>query len=165
LFSQCDSQWADDLMDTKTICQVGCLMSSTSMGLAGTSIPIESGSFLQIDATPKTLNAWLKNNGGYDGSNDLIESVVPNINPERIFWPDDGFHKTNDLSFETIKSYLDKGRIVIANVHSGSHFVLLTGYATDDEDTFTVNDPGYDVHFYSYSKDVVGYRIFDMTRS
>ena len=35
LFAQCDEKWADDLMDTKTICDVGCLMSSTAMGLAG----------------------------------------------------------------------------------------------------------------------------------
>lgn len=78
-------------MDTKTICQVGCLMSSTAMGLAGTSIPITDN----VDSTPKTLNEWLKNNGGYDGSNDLIESVVPDIDPDRIVWGDDAYHKTN----------------------------------------------------------------------
>jgi hypothetical protein len=166
LFKQCDDRWTDDIMDTKTICQVGCLMSSTSMGLAGTGIPIKSIlSIIDIHSTPKTLNIWLKNNDGYDGSNDLIESAVPNIDPERISWPDDAMHRTNDLPYETVKSYLDKGRIVIANVHNGGHFVLLTGYSLDDGDTFTVNDPGYDVTTYSYSKDVVGYRIFDMVRS
>lgn len=98
-----------------------------------------------------------------DGSNDLIETAVPNINPDRIIWPEDGFHKTNDLSFSTVSKYLRDGRIVIGNVNNGGHFVLLTGYG-DDEDTFSVNDPGYHRDQYSYKMDLVGYRIFDMKR-
>lgn len=98
-----------------------------------------------------------------DGSNDLIEGAVPPINPARIVWPDDGFHKTKDLSYETIVSYLQKGRIVIGNVNNGGHFVLITGYS-DDGDTFAVNDPGYSVSTYSYTKDIVGFRIYDMER-
>ncbi len=31
LFKQCDQPWANDIMDTKTICSVGCLMTSTVM--------------------------------------------------------------------------------------------------------------------------------------
>jgi hypothetical protein len=158
---QCDSKWGDDIMVTKTICDVGCLMSSTSMGLAGTGIPIKAP---LIDSTPKTLNVWLKNNDGYDDSNDLIETQVPLIDPSRIAWPEDAMHKTNDLSYETVRSYLDKGRIVIANVNNGGHFVLLTGYSETDGDTFAVNDPGHDRDTYSYKNDVVGYRIFDMIR-
>ena len=81
IFKQCDQPWADDLMDTKTICSVGCLMTSTVMGLAGSNIPINGAS-----ADPRVLNTWLKANGGYDGSNDLIEGVVPKIDPSRIAW-------------------------------------------------------------------------------
>ncbi len=145
-------------MDTKTICSVGCLMSSTAMALAGSRIPIEGG-----DSTPKSLNAWLKANGGYDGSNNLLEGVVPKIDPSRIAWPDDAMHRTNDLSYKTVASYLDSGRVVIANVNNGGHFVLLTGYS-EDGDSFAVNDPGYNRSSYSYSSDVVGYRIFDMVK-
>lgn len=50
-------------MDTKTICDVGCLMSSTAMALAGTEINISEDPF--TESTPKTLNEWLKNNDGY----------------------------------------------------------------------------------------------------
>ena len=32
----------------------------------------------------------------------------------------------------------------------------------EDEDTLYVNDPGFNTTSYSYSADVVGYRIFDM---
>ena len=162
MFKQCVDPWGDDIMVTKTICQVGCLMSSTSMGLAGTAIQIPAASGLE-DANPGTLNKWLQDNGGYDSDNDFIEPVAVNINPDRIVWPDDAMHTTNDLDYETVKGYLDSGRIIIGNVMEGHHFVLLTGYSTDG-DTFTVNDPGFDTLTYSYKEDIVGYRIFDMKR-
>jgi hypothetical protein len=162
LLKQCVDPWGDDIMVTKTICQVGCLMSSTSMGLAGTDIQIPAGGGL-VDANPGTLNKWLQNNGGYDEDNDFIEPVAVNINPDRIVWPDDAMHKTNDLGYDTVKEYLDAGRIVIGNVMEGHHFVLLTGYSTDG-DTFAVNDPGFNTLTYSYKEDIVGYRIFDMKR-
>ena len=146
-------------MGSKTICAVGCLMSSTAMGIAGKGILIDIPQ--NISSDPKTFNTWLKANDGYSDNN-LIETQVPLINPERIFWLDDAFHKTNDLSYDTVRSYLDAGRVVIGNVNNGGHFVLLTGYNLDDMDTLYVNDPGYSKESYSYKNDIVGYRIFDM---
>ncbi len=104
-FKQCDQLWANDLMDTKTICQVGCLMSSTAMGLAGTDIAING-----TPSDPGVLNTWLKANGGYDGSNDLIESVVPKIDPARIAWVSSRrfLHKLEKIAdeFHFCKTYL-----------------------------------------------------------
>ena len=69
LYGQCDETWDEDIMDTKTICAVGCLMSSTSMGLAGTNIPIPidkvNDNIKYFNSTPRTLNQWLKHNDGY----------------------------------------------------------------------------------------------------
>lgn len=169
LYSQCDPLWANDLMDTKTICAVGCAMSSTAMGLAGASISIPDSLKAHLRATstsastPKTLNAWLKENGGYTGSNDIIWTSVPAIAPDLIYWPDDGFHKVNDMEYDDVVKFLEKGRIVIANVNNGGHFVLVTGYDTD-KDTLYVNDPGYAKYSYSHTKDIVGYRMFDVVR-
>jgi hypothetical protein len=116
-------------------------------------------------SNPQQLNNWCKSTTNcYDDSNDLSESAIQQIDPSRIFWNDDtSMHRTNDLSFEAIISYLQKGRIVIANVNDGHHFVLVTGYSTSGENTYFVNDPGYDRNTYTYSE-VVGYRIFDMIR-
>lgn len=139
-------------------------MSSTSMGLAGTSIDIPDGN-KKVTSNPGTLNSWLRANEGYDGSNDFIEPVLVNANPSRIAWPADAMHKTNDLIYETVCNYIKQGRIVIANVHDGGHFVLLTGFSETDGDTFSVNDPGFNTLTYSYKNDVVGYRIFDMKRN
>jgi len=62
LQSQFDPKWCNDLMNTKTIHQVGCLMSSTSMAINGCGITINGAA-----STPQTLNNWLKAHGGYDG--------------------------------------------------------------------------------------------------
>lgn len=164
LFKQCTDEWGDDVMVTKTVCQVGCLMSSTSMGLAGTAISIPIGNDGDsVNANPGTLNTWLQQNNGYDDENDFIEPVAQQIDPARVIWPQDAMHKTNDLSYDTVASYIKSGRVVIGNVLNGGHFVLLTGYS-DDGDTFAVNDSGFNTDRYSYSKDIVGYRIFDMKR-
>ncbi len=159
LFGQCDDKWGDDYMGTKTICQVGCLMSSTAMAIAGSNILIDDN-----DSTPKTLNVWLRDNEGYS-NNDLIESQVPLIDPARITWPEDGMDRDKNLSYDTIVEYLEAGRIVIGNVNEGGHFVLITGYSSEDHDTFVVNDPGYHKDTYSYKDDVVGFRLFDMVRT
>ena len=161
LVKQCADEWGSDLMGNKTICAVGCLMSSTSMGMAGVgiSLPAEPSA---VPSNPGSFNTWLKANGGYSNNN-LIEGVVPKVDPARISWPEDAMHTTNDLSYETVCNYIKAGRIVIGNVHNGGHFVLLVGYSTDG-DTIMVNDSGFNTPSYSYSQDIVGYRIFDMAR-
>jgi hypothetical protein len=57
LYKQCDSRWANDQLGTSsnTICKAGCLMSSAAMALSGTGHTHD----------PKSLNTWLKSNGGY----------------------------------------------------------------------------------------------------
>jgi hypothetical protein len=45
---------------------------------------------------------------------------------------------------------------------NGGHFVLSTGIS-DDGDTVFVNDSGFNTTEYSYSNDIVGFRIFDMS--
>ncbi len=144
-------------MVTDTICQVGCLMSSVSMALLGNGILVGGQ-----QSNPGVLNQWLRTNGGYDGGNDLEEDVLPNINRTAVFWPADGMHKANDLAYVEIESYLVRGRVVVANVMQGHHFVLVTGWNYKDGDSILVNDPGFDNTTYSYSRDVVGWRIFDL---
>ena len=135
-------------------------MSSTSMGLSGAGIPISNST----SANPSTLNSWLQANGGYDGSNDFIEEALPALDPERVFWPSDAMHRANDVEYGVVCEWVEEsGRVVIANVRNGGHFVLITGCG-EDGDTYYVNDPGFDVGEYSYKNDVVGYRIFDMLR-
>lgn len=158
LFKQCDSRWGSTLMQTETICAVGCLMSSTSMAIGGHNITIGRNI-----SDPATLNYFLQTHGGYAGDNDMDESVVPQVDPSHISWPADGMHRTNDIPLATIQGYLRAGRPVIANVMKGQHFVLVIGWDAAQPDTLYVNDPGFSTLTYSYSSDVVGWRLFDMT--
>eukprot|EP01119_Soliformovum_irregulare_P002135 TRINITY_DN1223_c0_g1_i1.p1 TRINITY_DN1223_c0_g1~~TRINITY_DN1223_c0_g1_i1.p1 ORF type:complete len:251 (-),score=40.17 TRINITY_DN1223_c0_g1_i1:101-853(-) len=155
LFKQCNSSWGNDIMQTTTICEVGCLMSSVSMALNGKKIAID-----QQAADPATLNKWLIKNGGYGGGNDLEEDVVPKINPARVQWIGP-YIPTNKLSPNEIKGMLkNETTIVIANVLHGHHFVLVTGHDSGNSN-FYVNDPGFDTEFYTYDT-IVGWRIFQM---
>jgi beta-glucosidase len=194
LFKQCDPSWASDRIDVKTVCQVGCLMSSTSMALSerGIGIPLasaastshpppssassSSSSLVDVastapmaarrNATPGTLNAWLRENGGYvPGTDDLDEAVVARLDPSRIAWTNASMHTTNDIPWEGLVRLLNAGAAVIANVDDGHHFVLVVGYdAAVGGDALYVNDPGFARASYSYKDDVVGWRLYAMAR-
>ena len=156
LFKQCDSRWGSKMISTKTICQVGCYMTSAAMALAGHHIKV-SGS----GATPANLNAWLRSHNGYSG-NLLISSAIVNIDRSHISWPSDAHHPKNDVSLSAIQKMLKDGRPVIANVNNGGHFVLVTGWNSSNPDQLAVNDPGFSRASYSYKHDVVGWRLFGM---
>ncbi|RYG57092.1 hypothetical protein EON66_01230 [archaeon] len=89
LYKQCDPRWGSHLIVSETICEVGCLMSSTSMAIAGHNISINHAL-----STPDTLNTFLQQNGGYTSGNDMEESVVPQVNTKYISWPSSGMHRT-----------------------------------------------------------------------
>ena len=158
LFQQFDYRWASDIMVTKTVSAVGCLMSSTSMALNGHSVQISKG----MPSNPGSLNSWLRTHKGYDDSNDLYEERVPDIDPEHVGWVDEGMHRENDLSFAEVSALLEAGQPVIANVMHGHHFVLVVGWDSQNTSKLFVNDPG----FYRISYDnseVVGWRLYNMT--
>eukprot|EP01094_Clydonella_sp_ATCC50884_P020043 TRINITY_DN4062_c0_g1_i1.p1 TRINITY_DN4062_c0_g1~~TRINITY_DN4062_c0_g1_i1.p1 ORF type:complete len:202 (+),score=68.54 TRINITY_DN4062_c0_g1_i1:87-692(+) len=160
LYLQCDPKWGNDTMVSTTICSVGCLMSSVSMALYGHNIPIPTNGS-HVDANPGTLNTWLQQHSGYDSSNDLIESVVPEIAPRALRWVGMYIPQTT-LTTSALKTWVEiDTRVVIANVRNGTHFVLVTGFDSTDKNRFYVNDPYFAVNSYEYA-DIVGWRIFDM---
>eukprot|EP01084_Bolivina_argentea_P314154 544127_1 len=165
-YAQCDIQWKNDKMgkNGETICAVGCLMSSVAMAMESYNIYVEN-SGKNVTTTPETLNIWLQNNNGYSGdTSNLDESALNKIPQNRVIWPSDGMHTTNDIKAEVIREYVQdhKRRVVIANVMQGKHFVLVTDIEKD-MDTLKVNDPGQFHDTYSYKNDVVGWRLFDLS--
>lgn len=166
-YTQCNASWSNDFMgsNNKTICAVGCLMSSVSMAMSGYNIPIDYNGKM-VETTPGTLNYWLQQNDGYaNGTSNLDENTLNKIPNGRVKWNDEnGMHTKNDISIEVLRGYLQdyQRRIVIANVMNGEHFVLVYDIDMNDKDTLFVNDPGQFHDTYSYNKDVVGWRIFDM---
>ena len=126
LYKQCDPAWGNDALgSSSTICKVGCLMSSVSMALASAGKTINGQ-----QSNPKTLNAFLKSNGGYSG-NLFIWGSVGRFGVTYEGQPSD---KT------AIRNAICANKVVILNVNNGGHWVLATGF---NGDTFNVNDPGY----------------------
>ena len=152
-------------MVNATVGAVGCLMSSTSMALAGHGIPIPNDANNSSEANPQALNVWLRAHNGYVGDSNLQESAVVGVDPKRVAWPTDAMHRKNDLSMLQVKTMLDAERPVIANVMHGKHFVLVIGYdSTGSTDALFVNDPGFYTTSYSLSEDVVGWRLYTMVQ-
>ena len=137
LYKQCDSKWGGNYISSKTICQVGCLMSSVSMGLSAHGKTIGGGAI-----NPGTLNSWLKSNGGYQG-NLLIWGAA------------NKFGISYQGQFKDVSNYAknQNSYITILNVHNGGHWVLATGYSNG---VYTVNDPGYQTTSYKTSEVVLG---------
>jgi len=170
LFSQGDYRWASDMIATKTVGAVGCLMSSISVALNAHGVVIPDANLRGEDANPGTLNAWLKTHSGYT-QNDLVESAVPALNPSHIEWSTRGMHTAADLTLAEVKVLLSsRTHAVIANVMKGGHFVLVVGTRTASsisaggaETTLFVSDSGFLRNSYDLVTDVVGWRIFNMT--
>ncbi|EGC38213.1 hypothetical protein DICPUDRAFT_29096 [Dictyostelium purpureum] len=152
LYKQCDSRWGSNEIINQTVCNVGCLMSSCSMAIAGKGITLDGNL-----SNPGSLNEWLRNNEGYVGDDLLEESVLENIS-NGIQWV--GSYPASAFTMDEVVDMINKQVVVIINVLQGAHFVLAVGY--DQTNTvFYVNDPGFNTLTYTY-EDVVGYRIFNM---
>ncbi|MBQ9818521.1 MAG: SH3 domain-containing protein [Proteobacteria bacterium] len=124
LFAQGDSRWGGDYMGKsgKTIKQIGCAMTSTTMALNKTS----GKSF-----TPKDMNKYLNNNGGYTSGG-------------AIYWGTAAKYVNKSY---TAKSYtkgnvdgeLNAGRPVVISVKSEGHWVCVAGRKSDG--TYIIHDP------------------------
>ena len=64
LLKQCDPAWGSNTIHVKTVCAVGCLMSSVSMALRQRRIEIPDAGGVKRNATPGALNAWLLRHAG-----------------------------------------------------------------------------------------------------
>ena len=134
LYKQCDSRWKNNKISSKTICQVGCLMSSVSMALAGNGYKVGGQT-----ATPATLNSWLRSHHGYSG-NLFVWGAVKSLHLCYV----------NKYRGSAIDKYVkDSHYEVVLNVHSGGHWVLATGHCSGG---WSVNDPGYSTTCYKTSQ-------------
>jgi hypothetical protein len=135
LFLQCNSTWKNDVMEgSKTICDVGCLMSSVAMALNGKGIDIPENNGNLLAANPAVLNKWLRNNGGYDSSADLDEAVVPKISPSQVAWIGSFIPTATLPAKKVVRDLADGKTVIMANVRNGTHFVLVTGMIVSNLD-------------------------------
>jgi hypothetical protein len=122
---------------------------------------------MSLLATPQTLNFWLRNQNstarpGYL-SVDILDTPILTALSSRLVLGADYMHRTNDLAPSDVVSLLQAGKIVVANVLKGAHFVLVTGYPGvgpyTNSTAWSVNDPASFALSYAHST-VAGWRIF-----
>lgn len=160
-YKQDDPIWENDIVITKTLGKIGCLITCLSMILYSLKIKLKINNEYII-ATPRTLNIWLKNNNGYDNENNYINEKVLNVNKNTQKWKYILYYK-NTLSYKKITTLLDEKNIIIGIVKSivnknGFHYILITGYSTNNN-IYYVNDPKHDITKYSY-EDILKYKIY-----
>jgi hypothetical protein len=143
LYKQCDSQWANNQLGTcsETICSAGCAMSSVAMILQTKG----------AGQNPGTLNTWLKSHSGYSGGCNINWASVNAFGVVTFIAKEPGATESE------ICDGLSKGHGLVANVHNGGHWVLLTGCRGGG--VFDVNDPGYSTTTYKKS-DIVDLAVY-----
>jgi hypothetical protein len=134
LYKQCDGRWGSNSLGSRTVCAIGCLMSSVSMALNGLGKSVNGQS-----ANPGTLNSFLKSNGGYSG-NLFMWGAVSRYGLR---------YEGQPTSSSSIKSAICANKVVILNVNHGGHWVLATGVTSSG---YTVNDPGFSRSSYTFGE-------------
>mmetsp|Transcript_10849 Transcript_10849/g.10762 ORF Transcript_10849/g.10762 Transcript_10849/m.10762 type:complete len:147 (+) Transcript_10849:186-626(+) len=132
LYKQCNSKWGSKKMGSKTVCQVGCLMSSMSMALAGLGKKISGQT-----VNPGNFNDWLRSHHGYSGNLYVWGAAESTFKVKYQGQKQGGTHT------------IDSKHITILNVRNGGHWVLATSKSGN---TYKVLDPGYQKSSYTTSE-------------
>ena len=167
-YSQCENVWRRNILQQQDICAVGCFLTSISMGLAGRDITLPPNN---STINPAALNSWLRQQTdppGYVATDVLNTPVLTRLSP-RISLGSDYMHKKNDLSPSAVIALLKQGKVVLANVRHGQHFVLVVGFPArgapySNSTAFAVQDPAHFQSSYTYSS-IVGWRVFTIAAS
>ncbi len=137
-YSQGDERWKKDQLGKSrrsTIGRSGCVLSCLSMLL--------NAEATNPQITPGELNTWLKQNGGYSGTNmrwQIPGQMDGSGNGLELVVQD---HKANNWKF--LSEQLGKGNKVIVKVKGRrSHWVLVTKQngPYNDASSYQINDPG-----------------------
>ena len=130
-WKQYDSKWGNNVMQTQTIKQVGCLMTSVSILLKMTGLT-------DSNFNPAVMNSYLKSHGGYVNGNNFVWAST---NGYVSGWKHVGsatLSGTNSTKMSKIKNYIQNGYYVTVCVKNGGHWVAVTGY---DDNDITMSDP------------------------
>jgi len=131
-----------------TICIQGCAMSSVSMMLSGKGFQ----SLMDQKTNPGSLNDWLRANQGYTciggNCNNLVLDAPNKISPQHIHF----LSEKEKPTLKILQSYIiAENPVVIAHVRNRTHFVLVTGFdSSNNQNTIYVNDPFFNVTYYLY---------------
>lgn len=134
-WKQKDPRWKNTIMKTKTIGNVGCLMTSVSILLKMTGL-------VNSTFSPAVLNDYLRNNGGYVNGNCFVWAKTDGYVSGWKYTGSGSLTGSNSQKTNKIKKLLLDGKYVVIGVKNNGHYVAATGYTADN---IKISDPGYSV--------------------
>lgn len=131
-WKQCDPRWGNMYVGSKTICSIGCALTSVSIQLARSGVPLNvSGEF-----NPGTFMQTHKSNGGF--SDNIITWNVSRIAPNfKLIASHEALFGTKENKIKTLKKYAANGEYIVLGVRHGvgqdiGHYVAYNDSSSDE---------------------------------
>ena len=131
-WKQCDPRWGNMYVGSKTICSIGCALTSISIQLARSGVQLNvSGEF-----NPGTFMQTHKSNGGF--SDNIITWNVSRIAPNfKLIASHEALFGTKENKINTLKKYAADGEYIVLGVRHGigqdiGHYVAYNDSSTDE---------------------------------
>lgn len=131
-WKQCDSRWGNMYVGSKTICSIGCALTSISIQLARSGVQLNvSGEF-----NPGTFMQTHKSNGGF--SDNIITWNVSRIAPNfKLIASHEALFGTKENKIKTLKKYAANGEYIVLGVRHGvgqdiGHYVAYNDSSSDE---------------------------------
>lgn len=131
-WKQCDPRWGNMYVGSKTICSIGCALTSISIQLARSGVQLNvSGEF-----NPGTFMQTHKSNGGF--IDNIITWNVSRIAPNfKLIASHEALFGTKENKINTLKKYAADGEYIVLGVRHGvgqdiGHYVAYNDSSTDE---------------------------------
>ncbi len=131
-WKQCDPRWGNMYVGSKTICSIGCALTSISSQLARSGVQLNvSGEF-----NPGTFLQTHKSNGGF--SDNIITWNVSRIAPNfKLIASHEALFGTKENKINTLKKYAADGEYIVLGVRHGvgqdiGHYVAYNDSSSDE---------------------------------
>lgn len=131
-WKQCDPMWGNMYVGSKTICSIGCALTSISIQLARSGVQLNvSGEF-----NPGTFMQTHKSNGGF--SDNIITWNVSRIAPNfKLIASHEALFGTKENKIKTLKKYAADGEYIVLGVRHGvgqdiGHYVAYNDSSSDE---------------------------------
>lgn len=131
-WKQCDPRWGNMYVGSKTICSIGCALTSVSIQLARSGVQLNvSGEF-----NPGTFMQTHKSNGGF--SDNIITWNVSRIAPNfKLIASHEALFGTKENKINTLKKYAADGEYIVLGVRHGvgqdiGHYVAYNDSSSDE---------------------------------
>lgn len=131
-WKQCDPRWGNMYVGSKTICSIGCALTSISIQLARSGVQLNvSGEF-----NPGTFMQTHKSNGGF--SDNIITWNVSRIAPNfKLIASHEALFGTKKNKINTLKKYAADGEYIVLGVRHGvgqdiGHYVAYNDSSSDE---------------------------------